>query len=202
LSARKSALFAQPRQSVQIQQNIIEEEEEEEVAEVVPKEPADISYRRIETSMMNVSLSAGIKQAGRASFTIVPGPNDLPALLPAPASAEVSVLLEPESSPLDKLAAKCWRQRIVAFSDVYADEVLADSVKVGEGAFGEVYLLGRSGPDRPVLKIVPVGGEVKVNDENQAGLTEMLSEVVISNTLSNLRNGKANCTQGMSCVLA
>ena len=67
---------------------------------------------------------------------------------------------------------------------------------MGEGTFGKVYLMGLSGPDMPVLKMVPVGGDIKVNDGNQAGLTEMLSEVVISNTLSILCNGAANCTQG------
>ena len=191
LSARMSAVFAQPRQSVLMPHNVIEEEEEEEEGA-----PVYIPVQSMEQSMRKMSLSVAAKQSSRASFMIVPGALGPPLPDNHATLHEVSLLLEPELSPLDKLAAKCWRQRIVAFSDVYPDEILSDSRKVGEGAFGEVYLMGLSGPDKPVLKIVPVGGDVKVNDGNQAGLTEMLSEVVISNTLSSLRNGAANSTQG------
>lgn len=95
----------------------------------------------------------------RASFMIVPPPA---AVSESEAAAEASILLKPELTPEQKLAAQCYRKQIVSFDEVYPEDILANSRKIGEGAFGEVFLLGASGPDRPVLKVVPVGGDVKV----------------------------------------
>jgi hypothetical protein len=171
------------------------EPEEPEKPEESEDHRHDIPVRTLENSFRIMNLSYVTKRPSRSSFYIVPDAGMSRQSGGRPLS-DVSTLLEPELSPLDKLKAKCWDKRVVTFSEVYPDEILADSRKVGEGAFGEVYLLGLSGPDKPVLKVVPVGGEVKVNDENQAGLTEMLSEVVISNALSSLRHGITNYTQG------
>ena len=73
---------------------------------------------------------------------------------------------------------------------------MLSSRKVGEGAFGEVYLVGSTEEQKPVLKVVPIGGSIKVNDEEQTTVAEMMSEVIISSALSNLRNGTKHKTEG------
>merc|ERR1712059_80348 len=65
------------------------------------------------------------------------------------------------------------------------------------GAFGEVFLIDtKEEGGNPVLKVVPIGGETLINDDNQTTLEAMLSEVKISNSLSRLRSGGQNKTSG------
>ena len=67
--------------------------------------------------------------------------------------------------------------------------------QIGEGAFGEVFLLNTDAS--PVLKIVPVDGTAPVNGQPQTKLSDMLAEIVISTELSDLGNRDKhleNCT--------
>jgi hypothetical protein len=57
--------------------------------------------------------------------------------------------------------------------------------QIGEGAFGEVFLL--STHSAPVLKIVPVDGSAPVNGQPQTKLSDMLAEIIITTELSHLR---------------
>ncbi len=68
------------------------------------------------------------------------------------------------------------------------------SVKVGEGAFGEVFKIGVK-EDSSVLKIVPFGGDVQINDK-QTAVEDVVSEVTISIALSRLRDGQKSRTDG------
>lgn len=63
---------------------------------------------------------------------------------------------------------------------------LAQVRKIGEGTFGEAYISGNV-----VLKIVPMEGSVLVNGEPQKKADEILAEVSITLTLSNLREENA-----------
>jgi len=99
-------------------------------------------------------------------------------------------------TPLDKLLAICNTDQVLPFDKIYPPEVMEGSKKVGEGAFGEVFLIGSVGDDRPVLKVVPIDGDIPVNGEVQTKLEDMLSEVIISNALSKLRMKAPNMTSG------
>jgi serine/threonine-protein kinase haspin len=58
---------------------------------------------------------------------------------------------------------------------------------VGEGAFGEVFMLpNHIDKDPPVVKIVPVEGSALVNGHPQTKLADMLGEIIISTELSKL----------------
>lgn len=50
--------------------------------------------------------------------------------------------------------------------------------KLGEGTYGEVFLL--HGEDESVLKIIPVEGRAIVNGEKQKTFLEIFSEMIIS----------------------
>ena len=63
--------------------------------------------------------------------------------------------------------------------------------QVGEGAFGEVFLLAID--SAPVLKIVAVDGSAPVNGQPQTKLSDMLAEIIITSELSKLRNTTKNC---------
>ena len=177
LSTRSSTLLT--RQSVVPETLMEEAEEEEEVEERVPElhDPGAGNNQRARKL--------------RPSFYIVPSEKE-----EASALHETSSILGPKSSDLDKLLSKCLLKKIVKFDEIYDENCLLQSRKVGEGAFGEVYLVGSEETEKPVLKVVPVGGTVPVNDEEQTGLADMMSEVVISTSLSNLRNGTSNYTEG------
>ena len=60
--------------------------------------------------------------------------------------------------------------------------------QIGEGTFGEVFLLPNSESDQdpPVVKIVPVEGATLVNEQPQTKLKDMLAEIIISTELSHL----------------
>jgi len=97
---------------------------------------------------------------------------------------------------LDKLLRVCTNQEVLQFDHIYPPDVIEGSTKVGEGAFGEVFLIGASGDDRPVLKVVPIDGDIPVNGENQTKIEDMMSEVIISDALSKLRLEAPNTTSG------
>ena len=99
-------------------------------------------------------------------------------------------------TPLEKLLRACTLQKVVQFNHIYPSDVMDGSTKVGEGAFGEVFLIGAAGNDRPVLKVVPIDGDIPVNGETQTKLEDMLSEVIISDALSKLRQEAPNTTFG------
>jgi hypothetical protein len=74
--------------------------------------------------------------------------------------------------------------------------------QIGEGAFGEVFLLNTDAA--PVLKIVPVDGSAPVNGQPQTKLSDMLAEIVISTELSQLGNretSKFNCAENFVEVI-
>ena len=111
-------------------------------------------------------------------------------------------------SDIDKVLARCTHRRIVPLEDLYQPERLSSSRKVisednifllnscmilqvGEGAFGEVFLLpsDEDEGDNVVVKIVPVNGDVLVNGQPQMKLIDMLAEIIISTELSRLSSG-------------
>ena len=97
---------------------------------------------------------------------------------------------------LVKLLNLCSNKTVVNIEEIYSSEVLKSSIKVGEGAFGEVFLINSCKENKPVLKVVPIGGDLEVNGEEQTTHEDILSEVMISTHLSNLRNNKTNQTSG------
>lgn len=57
--------------------------------------------------------------------------------------------------------------------------------KIGEGTFGEAFRGGSV-----VFKIVPMEGDLLVNGEHQKRASNILAEVVVALTLSELRTGE------------
>uniref|UniRef100_A0A5B6ZRV7 non-specific serine/threonine protein kinase n=1 Tax=Davidia involucrata TaxID=16924 RepID=A0A5B6ZRV7_DAVIN len=77
----------------------------------------------------------------------------------------------------------CGQSAPSALLDVFSKYCDPKSiVKVGEGTYGEAFLAGRT-----VCKIVPFGGDLRVNGEVQKRSEELLEEVVLSRTLNRLR---------------
>ena len=137
------------------------------------------------------------RRSARQSFDYI-----LPDTIPEQkSSADVSILLNDEYTGMDKLLSHCTIKQVTKFDDIYDEQTLSCSRKVGEGAFGEVYLVGSTEEQKPVLKVVPIGGTVRVNDEEQTTVTEMISEVLISMTLSDLRQGSTHKTDGNVSML-
>ena len=86
-------------------------------------------------------------------------------------------LAEVESKSKDEeLLAVCSGGKVVKFEEVYTEEVMEGAVKVGEGAFGEVFRVGvKEGAS--VLKIIPFGGDIDINQEKQTTVADIISEV-------------------------
>ena len=97
---------------------------------------------------------------------------------------------------LEKLLGFCSLEKVVDIYQVYDSKILSTSTKVGEGAFGEVFLINSQEEAKPVLKVVPIGGELQVNGEEQTSYEDISSEVMISSFLSQLRQGRKNKTSG------
>lgn len=56
---------------------------------------------------------------------------------------------------------------------------LSESQKVGEGVYGEVFMLPRE-KSRNVLKIIPIEGNILVNGEKQKKYFEITNELLIA----------------------
>lgn len=54
--------------------------------------------------------------------------------------------------------------------------------KIGEGVYGEVFLY-ENGDEKNVIKIIPIEGEMDVNNERQKKFDEILSEIVIAKSV-------------------
>ena len=113
-------------------------------------------------------------------------------------TVDISLVSGPyPNDALGNLLNLCSNQKVVSINEIYEDNILQSSKKVGEGAFGEVFLV--NSPEitsQPVLKVVPIGGKLEVNGEEQTTFEDISSEVKISSILSKLREGKKNMTEG------
>lgn len=60
--------------------------------------------------------------------------------------------------------------------------------KIGEGVYGEVFLLKQPQGHATVLKIQPIEGTTYINGERQKKFDEIITEIIITQELSNLRS--------------
>uniref|UniRef100_A0A1I8Q9Y6 non-specific serine/threonine protein kinase n=1 Tax=Stomoxys calcitrans TaxID=35570 RepID=A0A1I8Q9Y6_STOCA len=92
-----------------------------------------------------------------------------------------------------QLLRRCKQQSIISFPEAYSVSYLTNCRKIGEGAFGEVFLHTKSTGrliEKTVLKIIPIEGKQLVNGEVQKTYEQIHQEVVISMELSALKNTK------------
>ncbi|BES92067.1 Domain of unknown function (DUF3635) [Nesidiocoris tenuis] len=82
----------------------------------------------------------------------------------------------------------CGLERPCYFEDVLNDDCYANGRKLGEGVFGEVFLITR-GERQTVLKVIPIEGDFNVNEAPQKTYEEVLSEVFIAKSLHELSYG-------------
>ncbi|XP_054267246.1 uncharacterized protein LOC128989382 [Macrosteles quadrilineatus] len=75
---------------------------------------------------------------------------------------------------------QCGQQAPITFSEAFPNEVLSSGRKIGEGVFGEVFMLERPGEGRSVIKIIPIEGAQMVNGSVQKRYDEVLSELIIT----------------------
>ncbi|XP_061400769.1 serine/threonine-protein kinase haspin homolog [Musca vetustissima] len=90
-----------------------------------------------------------------------------------------------------QLLSRCNQRNVLLFANAYNEKYLENCEKIGEGAFGEVFLYRNSeGKERDnvVLKIIPIEGKQLVNGEAQKSFEQIMQEVVISMELCGLRN--------------
>ncbi|KAG5682986.1 hypothetical protein PVAND_012300 [Polypedilum vanderplanki] len=91
---------------------------------------------------------------------------------------------------------RCGQQEPLPFDEIYSQNNIPNCKKIGEGVYGEVFMYQPPNDVPVVLKIIPIEGELLVNGEPQKRFDEILSEIVISMELSDLRNDKVNLTDG------
>ncbi|KAG0412968.1 hypothetical protein HPB47_009901 [Ixodes persulcatus] len=105
-----------------------------------------------------------------------------------------SILPPLAPDPFEMLLDICRQEEAFTFDQALNFKSLRSCRKIGEGLYGEVFRLQR-GSETSVVKIVPVGGSVLVNTEQQKSVEQILPEVIISLDLSSLRNQAS----GASC---
>ena len=147
LSKRLSSRPSARKTRAAVISETLKEEEEEEEEEAIASVSRTCSIGRQRSSV----------NGPRPSFYIVSKNKEADRLQ----VSDASILTEPEVSSLDKLMSVCTGEKVVAFSSYYDEDSLAGSRKVGEGAFGEVYMVGSQEKNKPVLKVVPIGGDIK-----------------------------------------
>ncbi|KAG8318652.1 Serine/threonine-protein kinase haspin [Homalodisca vitripennis] len=94
------------------------------------------------------------------------------------------------------ILAHCGLQSPLSFLEAFPDRIVAGGKKIGEGVFGEVFLIDRSPTEQSVIKIIPVEGSKLVNGATQKLFEEVLPELIISEELSSLRTNPEYSTDG------
>lgn len=101
-------------------------------------------------------------------------------------------LILPQLSARDVVLRRCKQSEPLPFDEVYSATKLRSCHKIGEGVYSEVFM-NKTASGRPiVLKIIPINGDILVNGEHQKNFEEILSEIVIAQELSGLRNANNN----------
>lgn len=91
----------------------------------------------------------------------------------------------------------CDQSEPLSFADVYSEGRLSQCRKVGEGVYSEVFMYRRPETGKAVvLKVIPIEGTTIVNGEVQKKFDEILSEIIISKELSDLRYDSRHQTNG------
>ncbi|KAL6552327.1 hypothetical protein OROHE_007691 [Orobanche hederae] len=97
-------------------------------------------------------------------------------------------------SSFSALLTACGQSVPSTLTDILLSYCDLDTItKVGEGTYGEAFKVGNN-----VCKIVPFGGDLRVNGEVQKKPEELLEEVVLSCTLNHLRGHKGDASN--SCT--
>ncbi|KAK9509663.1 hypothetical protein O3M35_006927 [Rhynocoris fuscipes] len=86
----------------------------------------------------------------------------------------------------DHVLILCKQKEPTSFHDILDHSALEEAIKVGEGVYGEVFMITR--PTRKnVLKIIPIEGDFLVNGEKQKRYEEIYTELIIAKWLDRLR---------------
>ncbi|XP_037960489.1 serine/threonine-protein kinase haspin homolog [Teleopsis dalmanni] len=88
-----------------------------------------------------------------------------------------------------QVLARCQQRVPKQFNKLYNEDLLENCRKIGEGAYGEVFINNIDNADDAygtVMKIIPIDGEIAVNGEVQKTFEQILPEIVITMELSNL----------------
>ncbi|KAF7686912.1 hypothetical protein HF521_015305 [Silurus meridionalis] len=99
-------------------------------------------------------------------------------------------------SDAEKVYQECQQEGPISFDDCLAPEAMKHCIKIGEGTFGEVFSIVNDAKQTVALKIIPIEGSQKVNDEAQKTFGEVLHEIIISKELSALNSKEYNKTSG------
>ncbi|KAI5607330.1 serine/threonine-protein kinase haspin isoform X2, partial [Silurus asotus] len=99
-------------------------------------------------------------------------------------------------SDAEKVYQECQQEGPISFDDCLAPEAMKQCIKIGEGTFGEVFSIVNDAKQTVALKIIPIEGSQKVNDEAQKTFGEVLHEIIISKELSALNSKEYNKTSG------
>ncbi|XP_064485244.1 serine/threonine-protein kinase haspin-like [Ornithodoros turicata] len=100
----------------------------------------------------------------------------------------------PEDVPLDplqELLSICSQTCLITFEQALRLSKIKECKKLGEGSYGEVFLVSHQ-QEVSAVKVVPIEGAVLYNGDEQLTARNILAEVVISRKLSDLRRGQNN----------
>ncbi|KRK05671.1 uncharacterized protein Dyak_GE29181 [Drosophila yakuba] len=100
----------------------------------------------------------------------------------------------------------CDQSIPLPFNDAYEQNKLLNSIKIGEGAYGEVFLCSKNQNrlekhiSNIVLKIIPLEGSTEINGEKQKSFSQILPEIIITTKMSSLQTNKINSTDGFVSI--
>ncbi|XP_053677525.1 serine/threonine-protein kinase haspin homolog [Anopheles nili] len=111
-------------------------------------------------------------------------------------------------SARNEVFQRCGQQEPISFEQMVDKLQITIKRKIGEGVYGEVFLCIKANGEQCVLKLIPIEGSMLINGERQKTFEEILSEVIITAELSNLRQRNVQFStdgfvelRNVSCVM-
>ncbi|KAH8298294.1 hypothetical protein KR059_004788, partial [Drosophila kikkawai] len=117
-------------------------------------------------------------------------------------SVRLTDLNEIDCDHQQEVLKHCDQFKPLSFHATYPSTRMTNPVKVGEGAYGEVFRCTNSSNNNSehnvdiVLKIIPIEGSIEINGEKQKTFAEILPEIIITKKMSSLQANAINSTAG------
>lgn len=115
----------------------------------------------------------------------------------SPVGHRAAPLVNESLTEKQKVLIECNQVEPIVFENVLSGMDINSCRKLGEGVYGEVFgIRWKDATERIAMKVIPIEGDLIINDERQKTCGEILPEILSSKELTKLSSGFEYATDG------